>query len=234
MRKSVPADMRGGIGPKLYVAWATLAVGGSIALAGLTAESVTRLLVLGFLGAQLVFRESLAAALPSLAPRARFVVMGTLLAAVVEGFHMISTPVFPSLRVGRGTPPLQALESFALDLLFTVPAYLVIFSVICFFVSRYRYGTWAYVVVMGFAQAIGDGGLFFFASAPAMLVFLPYPMTNYHAVNVLPFLAVRGQLDPERPSSARSWLVVPAVVGTYLVCGALIKAAGRWSGLEPR
>ena len=67
-----------------------------------------------------------------------------------------------------------------------------------------------------------------------MLVFLPYPMTNYHAVNVLPFLAVRGQLDPERPSSARSWLVVPAVVGTYLVCGALIKVAGRWSGLEPR
>ena len=35
-------------------------------------------------------------------------------------------------------------------------------------------------------------------------------------------------------SSARSWLVVPAVVGTYLVCGALIKVAGRWSGLEPR
>ena len=223
-----------GIGARLYVAWAAAAIGGSIALAGLTAESVTRLLVVGFLLLQLVFRKRLAASFPALAPGTRFVVMGTLLAAVVEGFHMISTPVFLSLRVGRGTPPLSALGAWALDLFFTVPAYLVIFTVVWLFVSRYRYETWTYVVVTGFAQAIGDGGLFFFANAPALLVFLPYPMTNYHAVNVLPFLAVRDQLDPARPSSARSWLVVPTVVGTYLVCGALIKAAGRWSGLEPR
>lgn len=222
------------IGPKLYCAWAALAVGGSIALAGLNAESVTRILVIAFLGVQLAFREHLAAALPALAPKARFVAMGTLLACVVEGFHMISTPVFLSLRVGPGTSFAQASRSYALDLLFTVPAYLVIFTVIWFFVRRYRYGTWTYVVVTGFAQAIGDGGLFFFASAPAMLVFLPYPMTNYHAVNVLPFLAVRDGLSPGRPSGGRAWLVVPAVVGAYLVCGALIKAAGRWSGLEPR
>jgi hypothetical protein len=224
----------GRLGPKLYCAWAALAVGGSIALAGLTAESVTRLLVIGFLLGQIVFRARLAAALPSLAPRARFVVMGTLLAAVVEGFHMISTPVFLSLRVDRATPPLLALRAWALDLLFTVPAYLVIFSVIWFFVSRYRYATWTYVIAVGFAQVIGDGGLFFFVNAPAMLVFLPYPMTNYHAVNVLPFLAVRDELDPEGRSGVRSWAVVPAVVGTYLVCGSLIKIAGRWCGLEPR
>jgi hypothetical protein len=226
--------MRSRTGATFYILWAALAVGGSIALAGLTAESVTRLLVLGFLGVQLAFREHLAAALPALAPGARFVALGTLLAAVVEGFHMISTPVFLSLRVGRGTPPVRALEAWALDLLFTVPAYLVIFTVIWLFVSRYRYGTWTYVVGMGFAQAIGDGGLFFFANAPAMLVFLPYPMTNYHAVNVLPFLAVRDGLEPGRPAGARAWLVVPAVVGTYLVCGALIRIAGRACGLEPR
>jgi hypothetical protein len=226
--------MRPGIGATLYVLWATLAVGGSIALAGLTAESVTRILVIGFLLVQLVFRTKLVTALPSVAPKARFVVMGTLLAAVVEGFHMISTPVFLALRVGPGTSFAQASRFYALDLLFTVPAYLVIFTVIWLFVSRYRYGTWTYVVVMGFAQAIGDGGLFFFANAPAMLVFLPYPMTNYHAVNVLPFLAIRDGLSPGRPSGGRAWLVVPAVVGTYLVCGALIRIAGRWSGLEPR
>ena len=110
----------------------------------------------------------------------------------------------------------------------------MIFTVIWLFVSRYRYGTWTYVVGMGFAQAIGDGGLFFFANAPAMLVFLPYPMTNYHAVNVLPFLAVRDGLEPGRPAGARAWLVVPAVVGTYLVCGTLIRIAGRACGLEPR
>jgi hypothetical protein len=219
------------LGPALYVLWSALAIGGSIALAGMNAESVTRLLVLAFLLAQLALRERLADAFSGLAPKIRFVVLGTLLAAAVEGFHMISTPVFLSLRVGRGTPPARALASYGLDLLFTVPAYLAIFSVIAFFVFRYRYGTWAYVVGVGFAQAIGDGGLFFFANAPAMLVFLPYPMSNYHAVNVLPYLAVRGGLHPARRGGAAAWAVVPAVVATYLVCGAAIQAVGRWAGL---
>lgn len=224
----------GRLGPALYVSWAVVAIGLSISVAGLTPEGVTRLLVLGFLGAQLVFRERLTAALPALAPRARFVVMGTLLAAVVEGFHMVSTPVFLSLRVGPGTSAPAALKAYALDLLFTVPAYLVIFSVLYSFIARYRYGTWAYAVGMGFAQTIGDGGLFFFANAPALLLFLPYPMTNYHAVNVIPFLAVRDVLPGERRAHARAWLAIPAVIATYLVCGAAIKAAGRWCGLEPR
>lgn len=223
----------GRLGPSLYVSWAALAIGIAITVAGLTPESVTRLLVLGFLLAQIAFRARLTAALPALAPGARFVVLGTALAAVVEGFHMISKPVFASLRVVHETPPLRALRAFALDLLFTVPAYLVIFTVLFFFVSRYRYGTWAYAVGMGFAQAIGDGGLFFFANAPALLLFLPYPMTNYHAVNVLPFLAVRDGLPAGRPGGARAWLAIPAVIATYLVCGALIKAVGRWTGLEP-
>jgi hypothetical protein len=135
-------------GPALYVLWSALAIGGSIALAGLNPESVTRLLVLAFLVAQLAFRERFAGASPRL------------------------------------------------------------------------------------AQTIGDGGLFFFANAPAMLVFLPYPMSNYHAVNVLPFLAARDRLDPGRPVGATARAVVPAVVATYLVCGALIQAAGRWAGLR--
>ena len=194
---------------------------------------MTRLLVIGFLSAHLAFRARMAGALRGHSPRVRFVVLGTLLAAVVEGFHMISKPVFASLHVGRATPPSRALAFYALDLVFTVPAYLVIFSVIFFLVSRYRYGTWSYAVGTGFAQTIGDGGLFFFANAPALLLFLPYPMTNYHAVNVLPFLAVRDELPQARRAGAAAWLVVPAVVATYLVCGSLIKAVGRWTGLEP-
>lgn len=221
------------VGPALYCVWAAAAIGLSIALAGLSAESVTRILVIAFLFVQLALRSTLVKALPALTPRARFVVLGTLLAAVVEGFHMISTPVFLSLRVGRETPLAMGLKFYALDLLFTLPAYLVIFSVIWFFVERHRYATWPYVVLMGLAQALGDGGLFFFANAPAMLVFIPYPMTNYHAINVIPFLAVRDQLPPERATGARAFLAVPAVIGTYLVCGAVIKALGRWFGLEP-
>lgn len=207
----------------LYCGWALLAIGFSIALAGATPESVTRVMVLLFLGAQLLFRRRLTASFPSLAPRTRFILLGTLLAAVVEGMHMISMPVLPSLRIGWATPASDALRFYATDLLLTVPAYLLIFSVLWYFVTRYRYGFWEYVIVMGAAQALGDGGIYFFAGAPAMLAFLPYPMTNYHAVNVIPYLATRDELPPNRATSARRYLVVPAVIATYFVCGAAIK-----------
>lgn len=221
------------IGPALYCAWAAVAVGLAIARAPRSPENVTRILVIGFLLAQIALRPWLVKAFPGLSPRARFVVLGTALAAVVEGFHMISVPVFLSLRVGPETSPAQALSRYALDLLFTVPAYLVIFSVIFWFVDRYRFALWPYVLALGLAQTLGDGGIFFFANAPGLLLFAPYPMTNYHAINVTPFLAVRGQLRPECAAGDRAWLVVPAVVGTYLVCGAIIKALGRSFGLEP-
>lgn len=218
------------IGPTLYVLWAAAAIGLAIAKAGLSAESVTRLLVLAFLLAQLLVRPILVRAFPGLPPKARFVLLGTLLAAVVEGFHMISKPVFASLTVGRDTPPARAIGLWGVDLLFTVPAYLVIFSVIWAFASRWRYSTWGYALVMGLAQTIGDGGLFFFAGNPALLLFLPYPMTNYHAINVLPYLAVRDDLAPGRAAGARAYLAIPAVIATYLVLGAAIKLLGRWLG----
>jgi hypothetical protein len=220
------------VGPTLYGLWAAAAIGLSIALAGLSSESVTRILVIVFLLAQVALRSALVKAFPALAPKTRFIFLGTAFAAVVEGFHMISMPVFLSLRIGRGTSVTQGLTRYALDLLFTVPAYLVIFSVIWFFVDRYRYSLWQYVVVMGVAQALGDGGLFFFVNAPAILFFIPYPMTNYHAINVIPFLAVRDRLKRERGAGALAYLAIPAVIGTYLVCGALIKILGRWFGLE--
>lgn len=229
---TLPGD-RFGTGPKLYCLWAAIAIGVSFALAGLSVETITRLLVLAFIGAQFVFRSALVSALPTLAPKTRFIVMGVLLAAVVEGFHMISKPVYASLLVGPDTAPAEALRRYAVDLVATVPAYVVIFTVIWFFINRYRYGLWPYVVTMGLGQALGDGGIFFFIEAPQMLVFLPYPMTNYHAVNVIPFLAVRGTLPATRLTGGRSWLAVPALIGTYLVCGALIKLAGRAAGLDP-
>lgn len=229
---TTPED-RFGIGARLYCLWAAIAIGLSVAAAGLTAETVTRLCVLAFIVAQYVFRAALVKALPALAPRTRFIVMACVLAAVVEGFHMISKPVYPSLVIGWETPPAEALRRYALDLVATLPAYVVIFAVIWYFINRYRYGFWSYVVLMGLGQALGDGGIFFFAEAPQLLVFLPYPMTNYHAVNVIPFLAVRGALAPARDARGWPWLAVPALIGTYLVCGAVIKLAGRAAGLDP-
>jgi len=220
------------IGPKLYCIWAVVAIGLAIAGKGLSPENVTRILVIGFLLAQFALRSTLVKALPALAPRTRFIVLGTALAAVVEGFHMISKPVFLSLQIVRGTSFGQGLTRYALDLLFTLPAYLVIFAVIWYFIERYEYSLWRYVMTLGLAQVLGDGGIFFFMNAPALLVFLPYPMTNYHAINVIPFLAVRNQLAEKHATNARAWLVLPAVIGTYLVCGSIIKALGRAVGLE--
>ncbi|MBI3926505.1 MAG: hypothetical protein HY319_13270 [Armatimonadetes bacterium] len=217
--------------PILYCTWAAISITFAVTLAGLTPESITRLLVIAFLLLQLPLRSVLARAFSRFAPRARFIALGTLLAAVVEGFHMISVPVFPSLRITPATPLAQGILNYALDLLFTVPAYLVIFSVIWYFINRYEYGLWQYILLMGSGQAIGDGGLFFFLAAPAMLFFLPYPMSNYHAVNILPFLAARDHLSPDREVSTRAYLVVPALIGTYLCCGALIQGVGRWAGL---
>ncbi len=215
-----------GTGSLLYCAWAALAIGFSIVHAGLSPESITRILVVLFLGAQIALRQPLSRALPGLSPRLRFVVMGTLLAAVVEGFHMISKPVRPDLTVTPGMPVATALHHYGVDLLLTVPAYLVIFSVIYWFISRYHYTLWQYVLVMGAAQALGDGGIYFFAAAPAMLVFLPYPMTNYHAVNVIPYLAVREELPAARREGWGAYLALPAVIVIYFVCGAAIKLVG--------
>jgi len=225
-------DESPGIGAKLYCLWATLAIGLSIALAGFTAETVTRILVIVFLLGQIPLHSKLANVLPRLAPRTRFIALGTGLAAIVEGFHMISMPVFLSLRIDLGMSIAEGLMCYALDLLYTLPAYLVVFSVIWWFINRYRYPYWHYVITMGLGQALGDGGLLFFSSAPAMLVFLPYPMTNYHAINVMPFLAIREHLRDARSASAATYLAVPALIGTYFVCGAIIRIAGIAFGLD--
>ena len=144
---------------------------------------------------------------------------------------MISTPVFLSLRVGWQTSLRQGLMNYGLDLLFTIPAYLVIFSALWWFVQRYEFPRWHYIVIMGLAQTLGDGGVFFFLSAPAMLLFLPYPMTNYHAINVIPFLAVQEQLPSKRRKSRRIYLAIPGIIVTYLICGAIIQAMGKLLGL---
>ncbi len=228
----MPVEDRFGPAARLYCLWAVLAIGVSIARAGLTAESVTRLLVVGLLLLQLAAHPMLVRALPWCTPKWRFVLIGMLLAAVVEGFHMISMPVFGSLRIGQETGIAGGLRNYALDLAFTLPAYLAIFSTIWFFVNRYRYGLWDYIVTAGFAQAIGDGGLFYFWNAPGMLLFLPYPMSNYHAINVLPLLSVREYLPADTRRVASRYLIVPAVIAAYLACGAMIRLVGRRFGFE--
>jgi hypothetical protein len=49
---------------------------------------------------------------------------------------------------------------------------------------------------------------------------------------LLPFLAVRDRLPAGRPQSAWIYLVIPAVFGTYFLCGALIRFIGQQFGLR--
>lgn len=217
---------------RAYLAWLVLSIGGAIAISGLSPEATTRLGVVALLGLELALREPLLGAAARLPARVRFVLVASLLACVVEGLHMGSKPVFDVLRVTGTTPHAEALERYAIDLAFTLPAYLVIFAVMERFARRYRYSRLEYALAMGLGQTLGDGGIFFFAAAPWMLAFLPYPMTNYHAINVLPYLAIEPTLDPGRAASRRRFLAIPALIATYLACGALIKLVGRALGLE--
>ncbi len=226
VRSRIPA------GPALYVGWAAVSIAIAFAADGLSPRTATRIGVLSFLGLQLAFRRRLAAAFPRLSPRTRFVLLGCLLAAGVEGFHMVSEPLWAWLRVGPGTPPLRALGFFALDVAATTPAYVAILSVMWVFLARFRWSPWGWALTFALAQTLGDGGIFLFSGNPGLLLFLPYPMTNYHAMNVVPYLAASPALDPSRPWSPRAFLAVPAVVATYLVCGGALKALG--AALGPR
>jgi len=86
----------------------------------------------------------------------------------------------------------EALRRTAIDLTLTLPAYVCIFLVIWWFARRHRYSAFSFFFVMGLGQALGDGQAYFLAN-PAMLVFVPYVMSNYWAMTFVPFLLVRGQ-----------------------------------------
>ncbi len=214
-----------------YGLWTAAAVGIPLARGGLSDDNRTLLHALLFLGAELALVGPVRALSSRLAPRARYLLLALVAAAVVEGLHMTGMPVFRSLRVGPETELLRALASYGVDLAFTLPAYLVIFLVAWRFVARLRYGLWEYTVLFGLGQALGDG-LFFFLGAPWMLAFLPFTMLKYHAMNVLPFLAVRDELPRDRPRRALRLAAPLALVASYQVCGALIKIAGKAVGLE--
>jgi hypothetical protein len=109
LKRFVSSSKPIGIWPGLYCLWALLAICLAVALAGLSSESITRLLTIAFLFVQIALRSTFVKAFSWLSPRTRFIALGTVLAMVVEGFHMISRPVFLSLRIGWNTSLVQGL-----------------------------------------------------------------------------------------------------------------------------
>lgn len=217
--------------PRLYLLWLLIAIVLSFMVGGFKSENITRVCVLLFLVLQIPLASLLTNLLARFRPMLRFIATGTLLASVVEGFHMISKPVFDSLKISRNSTLHQGLLNYALDLALTVPAYLVILWVIWWFINRYQYSFWQYTLIMGLGQVMGDGGIYYFVAAPAMLLFLPYPMSNYHAMNVLPFISVQDELKPSQPFGWKACLAIPALIAVYFVCGAIIRVIGNALGL---
>lgn len=217
--------------PRLYLLWLLIAIVLSFMVGGFKSENITRLCVLLFLILQIPLASFSKDLLARFRPMLRFILTGTLLASVVEGFHMISKPVFDSLKINENSTLHQGLLNYGLDLALTVPAYGVILAVIWWFINRYHYNFWQYTLIMGLGQVLGDGGIYFFAAAPAMLLFLPYPMSNYHAMNVLPFITVEDELKPSQPFSWKACLAIPALIAVYFVCGAIIRVIGTGLGL---
>lgn len=221
---------------KIYLFWAIISIVFAVLVSKNYAESLTRILVIIFLIVQLIFKKKFITLFLTYSPKLRFIFIGSFLASIVEGFHMISTPVFSNVRITENTSFIQGINFYLIDLIFTLPAYFIIFYVIWIFINKYKYSLWEYIIIMGFSQALGDGGFFFFLAAPFMLLFLPYPTTNYHAINIIPFLAVKDEITPNNNKSLKekifSYSVIPSIIITYFICGAIIKVIGKFFGFE--
>jgi hypothetical protein len=213
-----------------YSVWAFSALAASFALRGPDRDNVTRVLIIAFFLAQLICFPTLSRLAKGLNSKVAFIASGMVSAACVEGFYMISSPVFGGLRVTPQTGLEDAAGFYLADLAFTMPAYAVILSMVWFFINRFEYAFWEYFLLFGLAQALGDGGGFFFLASPPMLAFLPYVMLNYHSINAIPYLLVRDGLNPRSRSGWR--LIAPpvAIIVAYFLLGSVIKVAGYLAG----
>jgi hypothetical protein len=216
----------------LYLAWAAATIVLALGKGGASPDNITHGVVLLLLGAEWLLEKPLARLLVRVPLRRRFVGLSMAFAALVELAHMISNPLDPTLRLDLDTPLAEALRRCAIDLVLTAPAYAVIFTVIARMAARFRYRTWEFAILMAAGQALGDGNAFFVTS-PAMLIFLPYVMLNYHAMQLVPYLLVREELRGSEEGWRRvAWPLIALPV-TYLSCGVAIKVLGRALGWLP-
>jgi hypothetical protein len=215
---------------RAYLAWAGLTYLLVFWKKGLDADNVTHLALLLVLAATLLIVTTRPSAIPR-RPHRAFIATGVALAALGEGCYMISKPFQPSLLITAGMPMSLMARNYALDLAFTLPAYVVIFEVIWRLNQRFQYGRWEYILVFALGQALGDGNQTFL-HAPGLLLLLPYVMVNYHAMNVVPYLLIERSLPVGRSVSRWRYAVgVVAMVAVYLVCGAILVGIARAAGI---
>ncbi|MFN8614188.1 MAG: hypothetical protein U0931_42045 [Vulcanimicrobiota bacterium] len=212
---------------RAYIIWTSLVLSVCFAHDGMSRNSLTRLLILAYLALSL----GLGRRLRPQGGAGLFVFVCVVSSLVVEFFYMFSRPVFPHLLFQPGDAATTVVYKTLVDWAFTAPAYVVIYAVFWRLLARYRYSLTEYVLLFSAGQALGDGNAFFLAQ-PGMLLFIPYVMLNYQAINVLPYLWVRDRLQGQRLRGR--WLVPLLVIPiTYWVMGACIQIAGKLCGLRP-
>ncbi len=206
----------------LYVLWCVCTLLLTFYKKGWDVDNVTRILLLCLLSITLIWAIKTRSENRPANPKRFFVGTGVLFAALAEGCYMISHPFLLSLTIRPGMPIMQMVRNYVIDLLFTLPVYVFIFSVIWWLINKYRYGRWEYVFIFALGQALGDGNQTFW-HAPTLLLFIPYVMINYHAMNLAPYLVIERHLPENRSDSRwRLLIAVLSMVLTYLVGGAVI------------
>lgn len=214
--------------PIIYIVWAVLTF--LVFLPRLELEDITKIIVIIFLLIQFLLYPLFAFISKLLPPKVFFIGLSTLFAMVVETAFMISKPLDPSLIITAGMPLNEMFKNLFIDLILTAPAYIAIFWVIWHFINKYDYPLWGYIFFISLGQALGDGSAFFLL-APFALIFVPYVMINYHAMNTIPFLLVRKNLSGKKASAPHKYLIpVIAIIITYVVAGFVIKIVGSLVG----
>jgi len=209
----------------LYAFWAVIVFALTFISKGYNPDNITHILIIIFFLVQLTTYPLIRVVSKKFSPKITFLIFGLIFAAVVEGLYMISDPLFESLKFVAGISIGKMISNFLIDLVFTIPVYIVVFLVIWYFINKYNYKLWEYLLFISLGQALGDGGIYFLAS-PFMLVFLPYVMINYHSMNLIPYLLTKNNLKPQN----NSWMkyVVPpiSIIVLYILFGIIINIIG--------
>lgn len=215
----------------LYLVWLGFAIAIPLLATGLDTRNTTLLGAVVFLIVQLSLARPLSRLVRGFTPRRVFLAFGLLAACFLEAFHMISQPFHSALLITRGMSAGEGLNKLLVDLVFTLPSYLLVFAVIWRLLQRYGFSPIEYGALVSLGQCLGDGGLLFFLEAPSMLLFLPYTLVKYQAMNALPYLLIKDTLAPGDRSWQRLLVPVPVIVATYFVCGTLSQTLWTMMGL---
>lgn len=203
---------------------------------GINMEFITRVLVLLYFLASLLWYYKKGRFIKIENSKKVFIIWATVNAAFVEIFHMISNPLNKALLITSNTSFADAIKFTSIDLVLTFPAYIIIFTVMWQFIKRYDYSPFAFFFIMSLGQSLGDGNAFFILN-PALLILVPYIMVNYWAMNFIPYMTLRGGIVREiKPENKFKKYILPLIVIplTYLVAAGIILTIGGVLGWIPK